>query len=106
MSEFSAYECEECREEFGYPVFVCRSCGSERLEEKVISGAGELYASTIIRVPGERHTADAPFEVGIVDVDGGTVRVTGLIQSLPMLDPGDSVVYVENRNGIHVFEEK
>lgn len=104
MSEFPVHRCESCGETFGYPVFACRSCGSETFVETAIPGTGELYASTVIRVPGERYAADAPYEVGIVDVDGGTVRITARIEGTPILDPGDPLVYLKTKDGVHMFE--
>jgi uncharacterized OB-fold protein len=66
---------------------------------------GIVYTETIVHSPPEQFAADAPYQVAIIDVEGGrrvTVRILGK-------DPherahiGDRVTFVEERNGVAYY---
>ncbi len=102
---FPASRCAECGKLYGHPVYACRECSSETLEEASIDGDGTVYARTTIRVPGSDHQGQEPFEVAIVDVGGEeTVRVTGRVIGNPQLGPDDPVAFSERREGTFYFE--
>lgn len=101
---FPAERCRDCDVRYGHPVYVCRECGSEELEDASVEGSGTVYARTTIRVPGSDHQGEEPFEVAVVDVgEEDTVRVTARIEGNPGLEPGDRVTYVDRRDGAFYF---
>ncbi len=104
-SSFPASRCADCGTLYGHPVYACRECSSESLEDASIDGDGTVYARTTIRVPGSDHQGQEPFEVAIVDVGSEeTVRVTGRILENPELGPDDPVTFLERRDGTFYFE--
>ncbi|WP_299333254.1 Zn-ribbon domain-containing OB-fold protein [Haloplanus sp.] len=103
MSEFPAVRCPGCGTLYGHPVPACRVCGSETFNEVSIAGEGTVYASTVIRVPGADNQGEEPFEVTLVDLPEG-IRVTGRIEGVADLSPGDDVVFEAEREGTFVFE--
>lgn len=103
MTTFPGWICETCGDVFGHEPEICRSCGSHSIETYPLSGCGTVYASTVIRVPGNTVDRDEPFEVCLVDVDEN-VRVTGRIDGTPGLSPDDTVQYIGKSNGAYLFE--
>jgi uncharacterized OB-fold protein len=62
---------------------------------------GTVYTDTIVHLGPERFAADQPYQVVIVDLDGGsrmTARIAGETVSI-----GDKVVEAESRDGIPFF---
>ncbi|MGI9071028.1 MAG: Zn-ribbon domain-containing OB-fold protein [Bryobacteraceae bacterium] len=69
------------------------------------SGDGIVYTETIVHSPPEQFAADAPYQVAIIDVEGGrrvTVRILGK-QSHERARIGDRVTFVEERNGVAYY---
>lgn len=86
-------------------MFVCRECSTETLTEISLEGEGTVYARTTIRVPGSDHQGEEPFEVAVIDVGSDmSVRVTARVENNPELKPGDSVEFIERRDGVFYFE--
>ncbi|WP_332898445.1 Zn-ribbon domain-containing OB-fold protein [Haladaptatus sp. CMSO5] len=103
MPAFPATECADCGELYGFPVVACRACGSESFEAHDVVGSGTVYARTTIRVPGADHQGQEPFEVCVVDL-AADIRITARVLDNPGLSPGDSVQFVEARDGVFFFE--
>lgn len=61
-----------------YPRPVSIYTGSRNLEWREVSGKGEIYACTVIRVPGPGLDGRLPLSVVIVQLDEG-VRILGNI---------------------------
>ncbi len=68
---------------------------------------GVVFTETIVHTPPEQFAADAPYQLAIIDLDGGgrtTIRVLGK-------DPenrariGDRVTFVEERNGVAYYRK-
>lgn len=55
---------------------VCSGCLSARLEPQDTPGEGAIVSFTTIRRAPSRFRDEAPYDVVVVDLDGG-VRVTG-----------------------------
>ncbi|MGI8961455.1 MAG: Zn-ribbon domain-containing OB-fold protein [Bryobacteraceae bacterium] len=69
------------------------------------SGDGIVYTETIVHSPPEQFAADAPYQVAIIDVEGGrrvTVRILGK-EPHERARIGDRVTFVEERNGIAYY---
>jgi uncharacterized OB-fold protein len=69
------------------------------------SGDGIVYTETIVHSPPEQFAADAPYQVAIIDVEGGrrvTVRILGK-EPHERARIGDRVTFVEERNGVAYY---
>jgi uncharacterized OB-fold protein len=65
----AASRCSTCGARACPPATVCATCLGTDLEQTAISGAGVLYAYTVVHVaPAGR---DVPYAVGYVDLDDG-----------------------------------
>ena len=60
----------------------CGLCGSERGEALTLSGNGTLISWTTIRIAPARYAAEAPYTVGLVELDEG-LRVTARLEGEP-----------------------
>jgi uncharacterized OB-fold protein len=73
-----AAKCKNC----GYiafpPRLVCPRCQSRAFEKIILADAGKIVTYTIIRVPPQPFSDQAPYAVGIVDLDDG-VRLMGQV---------------------------
>jgi uncharacterized OB-fold protein len=79
---------------------VCR-CGGEEFQLQEASGAGVVYSCTTLYAAAERFEKDVPFEIAIIELDGGA-RLTGRIEGR-RVDVGDKVKLVEQRDGVSFF---
>lgn len=64
---------------------------------------GIIYTETVVHAAPERFTADAPYQVAIVDIEGGgrlTARIAGERVAI-----GDAVLETENSEGIPFFKK-
>lgn len=53
------------------PRNLCRGCWNREVEWIDLAGAGRLYSFTRVLVVPGAFAADAPYAIGIVDLDGG-----------------------------------
>ncbi len=68
---------------------------------------GTVYTETIVHSPPEQFAADAPYQIAIVDVEGGvrtTVRVLGK-EPRERARIGDRVVFIEERDGVSYYRK-
>ena len=68
---------------------------------------GTVYTETIVHSPPEQYAADAPYQLAIIDTDGGarlTVRVLGK-EPRERAHIGDRVSFVEERNGVAYYRK-
>lgn len=70
-----AGKCKKCGKVFFPPRLICDSCESREFESVNLGREGTLITYTIIRVPPGQFSDQAPYAVGIVELDGG-VRIT------------------------------
>ncbi len=75
---FEANQCTKCQVKFFPPRLICPECKSQEMEEAKIEEMGKLITYTIIRVPPQQYVDQAPFAVGIVELDDG-VKLTGQV---------------------------
>jgi uncharacterized OB-fold protein len=73
-----AAKCKNCGFVAFPPRQVCPRCHSRSFETIVLADAGKVVTYTIIRVPPQPFSDQAPYAVGIVELDDG-VRLTGQI---------------------------
>lgn len=73
-----ANKCKEC----GYisfpPRLICPQCKNREFEETKLAEKGKVLTFTVIRVPPHQFIDQAPYAVGIVELDDG-VKLTGQI---------------------------
>ncbi len=84
--DFKAYKCAKCGAVIAPPVGVCYSCGGTQMEWTGVSGKGKLVSYTVIHVAPEQFQDEAPYYIGIVELEEGTritVRLTGLDPQRP-----------------------
>jgi len=68
---------------------------------------GTVYTETIVHSPPEQYAADAPYQLAIIDIDGGsrlTVRILGR-EPHERAHIGDRVSFVEERNGVAYYRK-
>jgi uncharacterized OB-fold protein len=68
---------------------------------------GAIYTETVVHSPPEQYASDAPYQLAIIDLDGGgrlTVRVLGK-EPHERASIGDRVVFVEERGGVAYYRK-
>lgn len=101
---FPARRCADCDTVYGHRPTVCRECGGETFADHELPGAGTVYASTVVRVPGTAQRGTEPFVVAVVDVGGDdSVRVTARIECDGRLPPETPVEYLGRRDDAFRF---
>jgi len=65
--------------------------------------SGTVYTETVVHLAPERFAADVPYQVIIVELDGGG-RITARIEG-ERVAIGDPVAEVQNTDGIPVFQK-
>jgi uncharacterized protein len=73
-----AGKCQGCGSICFPPRLVCPRCGGREFEPNRLAGAGQLLTYTIIRVPPAPFEDQAPYAVGIAELDDG-VRLTAQV---------------------------
>lgn len=98
-------KCSGCGKLQAPPAYFCKSCKSDKLESIEILGKGKLYTYSTVYVPLSNLEKDAPYTVGIVELDDGC-RVTGRIMksSASKLSIGATVELVDFRDRIYFFD--
>jgi uncharacterized OB-fold protein len=66
-----------------YPRPVSIYTGSRNLEWREVSGEGQIYACTIIRIPGPGSEGRIPLSVATVELDEGVRIIANIIGSNP-----------------------
>jgi uncharacterized protein len=75
--------CKSCSQQSFPPRNLCRACWSTSLEWVDLSSTGKLYSFTRVHVAPQAFSSDAPYAIGIIDLDGGPrlmCRLLGEIQ--------------------------
>lgn len=92
-----AGKCTSCGETFFPPRLVCSKCKGREFETIRLSGDGKLLTHTVIRVPATPFADEAPFAIGVVELDEG-VRITSqIVDCDPEILKADQRVRVEFR---------
>ncbi len=73
-----AARCTGCGKAFFPPRLICDSCKGREFETFRMKRTGKVATHTIIRTPGDEFGGQAPFAVGIVEMDDGP-RLTAQI---------------------------
>jgi uncharacterized OB-fold protein len=73
-----ANNCEKCQKKFFPPRLICPECGNQNLVKTKISDRGKVLSYTIIRVPPSPFKDQAPYAIGIVELND-SVKIMGQI---------------------------
>lgn len=73
-----AGKCKNCGFIAFPPRLICPRCQSRAFETVILADAGKIVSFTVIRVPPHPFSDQAPYAVGIIDLDDG-VRLTGQV---------------------------
>ncbi len=73
-----ANKCKKCGLVFFPPRLICPQCQNREFEETKLAEKGKVLTFTVIRVPPHQFVDQAPYAVGIVELDDG-VKLTGQI---------------------------
>jgi uncharacterized protein len=76
----------DCGDEFFPPVYRCKGCGSERIEDKEMPRTGKIMTYTVLHEPLPGFEAQAPLYLAVVKLDNGARILTQIVDS-----PEDSV---------------
>jgi uncharacterized OB-fold protein len=88
-----ARRCAECGK-VSVNAATCRFCGAEGGAVVDLSGRAHLLSWTVIRIPPARYAEEAPYAVGLLELEEGP-RVTARVAGDPEeLSAGQSMVLV------------
>jgi uncharacterized OB-fold protein len=63
---------------------------------------GVIYTETIVHAAPEQYAADAPYQLAIIELDGGG-RITARVLNRAQI--GERVTFVEERDGIAYYRK-
>jgi uncharacterized protein len=73
--------CGACGAEYFPPVYRCRKCGSEKLEDKAMPSTGKILTYTLLHEPLPGFEAQAPFYLAVVKLDNGAKVLSQIVDS-------------------------
>ena len=73
-----ANKCQGCGKILFPPRLICPECGGREFGPVKLADKGTVLTYTVIRVPPKQFVDQAPFAVGIIELEDG-VRLTGQI---------------------------
>ena len=77
-----AARCQKCGKTFFPPRLVCNQCHGREFERFRMQRTGKVVTHTVIRTPSDEFSGQAPFAVGIIQMDDGP-RLTSQIVDVP-----------------------
>lgn len=69
--ELRIQRCQDCARAVFYPRVLCPHCYSDQLTWITASGRGTLYAFTVVHQAFGPYAAEAPFIIGIIELEEG-----------------------------------
>ena len=71
-----AARCTKCEKVFFPPRLVCDKCKGRESERFNMKRTGKVVTHTVIRTPSDEFSGEAPFAVGIIQMDDGARLTT------------------------------
>ena len=68
---YEAAKCKKCGKVFFPPRLICSACKTKEFEAVILNRKGKLLTYTVIRVPPSQFKDEAPYAMGIVELEGG-----------------------------------
>jgi len=84
--KYKAFRCTKCKAVIAPPLGTCYNCGNTKMEWTTVSGKGKLVSFTIIYIAPDEFAAEAPYIVGIVELEEKarvTARLIGFDPNKP-----------------------
>lgn len=81
VRQFLATQCEDCRRFSFPPKPFCPHCWGRRVGWCALRPRGTVYSATVVHAAPKVFQAQAPYTVGIVDLDEGVRIATRLIDA-------------------------
>ncbi|MDV3276844.1 MAG: Zn-ribbon domain-containing OB-fold protein [Nitrososphaerales archaeon] len=79
-------KCTECGAEFFPPVYKCKRCGSEKIEDSEMPRTGKIMTHTELHEPMPGFEDQAPFHLAVIELTNGARVLSQIVDS-----PGDTV---------------
>tara|TARA_A100001391_G_scaffold44878_1_gene26393 strand:+ start:4344 stop:4769 length:426 start_codon:yes stop_codon:yes gene_type:complete len=98
--QFETSHCRSCDRLSFLPKPICPHCWSSDIGWSPLSGRGRLYSSTVIHAAPAVFQPEAPYSVGIVDLDEGLRIATRIVgETTPALDSAVELVVLRYTDG-------
>ncbi len=97
---FETTRCADCERVTFPPKPFCPHCWSKNLTWVPLRGRGRLYSQTVVHAAPAVFRAEAPYRVGIVDLDEGLRIATRILcDAPPALDASVEIVVLRYVDG-------
>lgn len=70
---YEASKCKGCGKVWFPPRLVCSECGKREFEQVTLADRGKVKTFTVIRVAPAEFCDEAPYAIGIVELDDGVL---------------------------------
>ncbi|HET7579192.1 MAG TPA: Zn-ribbon domain-containing OB-fold protein [Bacillales bacterium] len=84
-------QCETCEKYIFYPRSICPHCFSEQITWVKATGHGHIYSYTVVHRAFGPFKEQAPFTVGIVELDEGVRMMTRIVGDRAKTEIGNTV---------------
>ena len=74
-----ASRCQKCSKVFYPPRKVCSKCHGREFEPFPMKRTGKVVTHAVIRTPAPEYVGEAPFAVGIIQIDDGPRLTTQIV---------------------------
>jgi len=71
LYRLEAGKCQQCGNLLFPPRLICPACSGRKFETVQLKHEGKILSYTIIRVPPSQFADQAPYAVGIIELDDG-----------------------------------
>lgn len=104
-TKLKVLECKGCGKLYLPPKYYCSQCGRSDFSEIDLKGNGEVYSYTIIRVPFEEFSEEAPYVFAEVKLDEGLVVPARFTNNKEKeIKIGSKVSFAKQDRGVNWFE--
>lgn len=66
-----AARCTKCQKVFYPPRLVCNKCNGREFTTFAMKRTGKVVTHTVIHTPADEYAQEAPFAVGVIEMDDG-----------------------------------
>ncbi|MFH1419734.1 MAG: Zn-ribbon domain-containing OB-fold protein [Planctomycetota bacterium] len=76
-----AARCKKCGKVHYPPRLICSKCHGREFERFNMKLTGKVVTHTVIRTPSDEFSGEAPFAVGVVEMDDGARLTTQIVDA-------------------------
>ena len=101
--ELRIQRCQACTRAVFYPRALCPHCFSDQLTWITASGKGTLYAFTVVHQAFGPYAAEAPFIIGIIELEEGVrmmSRITDATREQVAVGAAVEVTFLATEDGV------